>query len=39
MKEQYHIKYTEPEVTVLHDTGIGAAEYAGRTAYNSFEKF
>ncbi len=38
MKTKYGINYTEPEITILHDTGIGQAEIAGRTAYNSFEK-
>ena len=32
------IEYTLPEVYLLQDTGIGTAEYAARTCYNSFDK-
>ena len=32
------IEYKKPEVFLLNDSGIGIAEYAGRTAYNSFDK-
>lgn len=30
------IDYTKPEVILLQETGIGTAEYAARTCYNSF---
>jgi len=36
--EELGIKYIRPTVYLLQDTGIGTAEYAGRTAYNSFDK-
>jgi thymidylate synthase (FAD) len=32
------IEYKKPKVYLLNETGIGTAEYAGRTAYNSFDK-
>jgi len=32
------IEYKLPEVYLLQETGIGTAEYAARTAYNSFNK-
>jgi len=32
----YGIKYTKPEVVLLQDTGIGVAETAARTCYDSF---
>jgi len=32
----YGIKYTRPEVVLLQDTGIGVAETAARTCYDSF---
>lgn len=31
------ITYTKPEVILLQETGIGAAEHAARTCYDSFE--
>jgi len=34
--EQYGIKYSKPEVVLLQDTGIGVAESAARTCYDSF---
>ncbi len=37
MEEIYGIKYTRPEVVLLQDTGIGVAEAAARTCYDSFE--
>ncbi|WP_428738573.1 FAD-dependent thymidylate synthase [Sulfurimonas sp.] len=37
MEEIYGIKYTKPEVVLLQDTGIGVAEAAARTCYDSFE--
>ncbi len=33
----YGINYTKPIVTLFKENGIGHSEYAGRTAYNSFE--
>lgn len=36
MEEVYGIKYTKPEVVLLQDTGIGVAETAARTCYDSF---
>ena len=35
--EMYGIKYSLPEVVLLQDTGIGVAEAAARTCYDSFE--
>ena len=32
------IEYSKPEVYLLQDSGIGVAELAGRTAYDSFDK-
>ncbi len=32
----YHIRYTLPEVTLLRESGIGVAEIAARTCYDSF---
>ena len=32
------MEYTKPKVTLLQQSGIGVAEYAGRTAYDSFDK-
>ena len=32
----YGMKYTRPEVVLLQDTGIGVAETAARTCYDSF---
>ncbi len=37
MEDVYGIKYTKPEVVLLQDTGIGVAETAARTCYDSFE--
>jgi thymidylate synthase (FAD) len=34
--EEYGIKYSRPEVVLLQDTGIGVAESAARTCYDSF---
>jgi thymidylate synthase (FAD) len=36
MEEVYGIKYNKPEVVLLQDTGIGVAETAARTCYDSF---
>ncbi|MFA6192600.1 MAG: FAD-dependent thymidylate synthase [Sulfurimonas sp.] len=35
--EMYGIKYSQPKVVLLQDTGIGVAEAAARTCYDSFE--
>ncbi len=32
----YHIRYSLPEVTLLRESGIGVAEIAARTCYDSF---
>lgn len=32
------IEYTLPKVYLLQESGLGVAEYAGRTAYKSFDK-
>jgi len=37
MEDIYGIKYTKPKVVLLQDTGIGVAETAARTCYDSFE--
>ena len=37
MEEMYGIKYSTPKVVLLQDTGIGVAEAAARTCYDSFE--
>jgi len=37
MENIYGIEYSKPEVILMQDTGIGTAEFAGRTAYDSFE--
>ncbi len=37
MEDVFGIKYTKPEVVLLQDTGIGVAETAARTCYDSFE--
>ncbi|MCD6173911.1 MAG: FAD-dependent thymidylate synthase [Sulfurimonas sp.] len=37
MENVYGIKYNKPEVVLLQDTGIGVAEAAARTCYDSFE--
>jgi len=36
IEEIYGIKYTKPKVVLLQDTGIGVAETAARTCYDSF---
>ena len=36
MEEMYGIKYSRPKVVLLQDTGIGVAESAARTCYDSF---
>jgi len=36
MKNMYGIKYTQPEVVLIQETGIGVAESAARTCYDSF---
>ncbi len=33
----YHIRYTRPQVILLRESGIGVAEIAARTCYDSFE--
>ena len=37
MEDMYGIKYSKPEVVLMQDTGIGVAEAAARTCYDSFE--
>ena len=37
MEDMYGIKYSRPEVVLMQDTGIGVAEAAARTCYDSFE--
>lgn len=37
MEDVYGIKYSKPKVVLLQDTGIGVAEAAARTCYDSFE--
>jgi thymidylate synthase (FAD) len=37
MENMYGIKYSKPEVVLMQDTGIGVAEAAARTCYDSFE--
>lgn len=36
MESMYGIKYSKPEVVLLQDSGIGVAESAARTCYDSF---
>jgi len=36
MENMFGIKYSKPEVVLLQDTGIGVAETAARTCYDSF---
>ncbi|MDQ7068389.1 MAG: hypothetical protein Q9M40_10695 [Sulfurimonas sp.] len=36
MENVYGIQYSTPEVVLLQDTGIGVAESAARTCYDSF---
>ena len=33
----YHIEYEKPKVTLLQQSGLGVAEIAARTCYDSFE--
>ncbi|SFV66357.1 Thymidylate synthase thyX [hydrothermal vent metagenome] len=35
--EKYYIEYEKPKVTLLQESGLGVAEIAGRTCYDSFE--
>jgi len=35
--KKYNIEYEKPKVTLLQDSGIGVAEIAARTCYDSFE--
>jgi len=35
--EMYHIEYEKPKVTLLQESGLGVAEIAARTCYDSFE--
>jgi thymidylate synthase (FAD) len=35
--DKYNIEYTKPKVTLLQDSGVGVAEIAARTCYDSFE--
>jgi len=35
--ERYHIEYEKPKVTLLQESGLGVAEIAARTCYDSFE--
>lgn len=37
MEDVYGIKYSKPEVVLMQDTGIGVAEAAARTCYDSFQ--
>lgn len=37
-ERMYDILYQKPQVQLIHDTGIGSAELAARTAYDSFEQ-
>lgn len=36
MEKVYGVEYSKPEVVLLQDTGIGVAESAARTCYDSF---
>jgi len=36
MENMYGIKYSKPEVVLMQETGIGVAETAARTCYDSF---
>ena len=38
MNEVAGIIYKKPEVYLMNESGLGVAEFAGRTAYNSFDK-
>ncbi len=35
--KMYHIEYEKPKVTLLQQSGLGVAEIAARTCYDSFE--
>jgi thymidylate synthase (FAD) len=35
--EKYYIEYEKPKVTLLQESGLGVAEIAARTCYDSFE--
>jgi len=35
--EMYHIEYEKPTVTLLQESGLGVAEIAARTCYDSFD--
>jgi thymidylate synthase (FAD) len=35
--EMYHIEYEKPKVALLQQSGLGVAEIAARTCYDSFE--
>ena len=35
--KMYHITYQKPEVTLLQESGLGVAEIAARTCYDSFD--
>jgi len=35
--QMYHITYQKPKVTLLQESGLGVAEIAARTCYDSFE--
>jgi len=35
--QMYHINYKKPKVTLLQESGLGVAEIAARTCYDSFE--
>jgi len=37
MEDIYGIKYSKPEVILMQETGIGVAETAARTCYDSFD--
>ena len=37
MEDTYGIKYSRPEVVLLQETGLGVAETAARTCYDSFQ--
>jgi thymidylate synthase (FAD) len=37
LMEMYHIEYEKPKVTLLQQSGLGVAEIAARTCYDSFE--
>ena len=37
IEDMYGVNYKHPKVYLLQETGIGVAEFAGRTAYDSFD--